>query len=77
MEAYELEQVAAAIRSAGRELKSIRLRPADANTPVPSPTFDMSTVGDLFSALTDLTTTLDTLNAALTPTPTPETPTNG
>ena len=77
MEAYELEQVASALRSASRELRSIRLRPADANTPVPSPTFDMSTVGDLFSALTDLTTTLDNINAALTPTPTPETPTNG
>ena len=75
MEAYELEQVASALRSASRELRSIRLRPADANTPVPSPTFDMSTVGDLFSALTDLTTTLDNLNAALTPAS--ETPANG
>ncbi len=77
METYELEQVASAIRSAGRELRSIRLRPADANTPVPSPTFDVSTVGDLFSAITDLVGSLDSINAALTPTPTSETPANG
>ena len=76
MEAYELEQVAAAIRSAGRELKSIRLRPADANTSLPNPSaLDLSTVGDLFSAITDLVGTLDSINAALTPTP--ETPANG
>ena len=76
MEAYELEQVASAIRSASRELRSIRLRPADANTSLPNPSaFDMGTVGDLFSAITDLVGTLDSLNDALTPAS--ETPTNG
>ena len=67
MEAHELAQVASALRSANRELRSIRLRPADANTPVPNSTFDLSTVADLFEAIADITVTLDTLDQALTP----------